>query len=169
MNLLHTNPLGRLVLLYNRLEAHLRYAAIANKPITMYDLNHKPDVKELTQSPYQVRDVLRVLINRGHVIKNTHRNQRESTYVWNKDSGPFLFTRASMQRVVQAPSDVVVVKPKPIETQAPVPTPAPVVQPKPRTDVVRVMCNDFAVEFDMGTGKFFINQLLRSNEATTPH
>jgi len=92
------NPVAQIAQMYNFLEAHLRKG-----PIGMSDLLAKDDIRKHAKNAFQVRDLIKTLIKRGHVIKTG--SSTDARYVWDPKSPPFVLPTRQMKQKHTAPSE----------------------------------------------------------------
>ena len=103
------SPLGQLAKIYGLIEASLRKAATHDKPITLSELNNVPEIKSATKSPYQVRDCISSLRDKGHLIQQG--DARAKTYMWNVNSPSFIIRTKQREKINKQPSIASVTKP----------------------------------------------------------
>lgn len=91
------NPMTRLALLYQRIEAYLRKG-----PESTASMYAHHDIRELSKGQHQVKAIITGLKERGHIIQRGERAQ--TTYEWDKASPPFIFTPSQRTRMKTEPS-----------------------------------------------------------------
>lgn len=96
--------------LYANIEAHLRYAATVNKPLSLRDLKTLPDIVAIPDALKKVNSVITTLV-RGRYL-TVYGEARSHKYQWNLESLPFVHKRKLRLAAFKQPSEVK----KPLET-----------------------------------------------------
>ena len=100
-----SNAMIQLARMYTLIEAALREAATKGQPLSIPELNNRPEIKELTKSSFQTRDVVNRLVGMGHVIRS-NRSKGLLEFIWDVNSSPFIIGKRNEQKAARLPSKV---------------------------------------------------------------
>ncbi len=90
------NPVVQLARMYQLIEEHTR-----RMPMSVIELNRQGDISAIRKNAWQVRDLLKTLKDRGHIIKTGA--HKDAKYEWDKTSKPFIMRTKNMHKVPSLP------------------------------------------------------------------
>lgn len=135
------NPMAQAAKMYSMIEAHLRRAAADNKPLSLYDLRKKEDIKATEKDNSQVKLILKYLRKNNYITSQGHTTN--TSYMWNLEAPPFVLPVRLAQQAPREPSEVRAHVPEQLEQAWSQPGEAPraakVVVPK--SDEVELVVN----------------------------